>query len=170
MRPLFPVQYDLADRISYTDNADSVDMPQIYFNSHYDFEGNRTWLQDSLGGGISYAWNNQRLQSMVMYTENNKSAQVGFGYDSVGRLASLTRTTNWDIATTINTGYTLDLLDRVTSITHSKGMSEDASTLSGFTYDSELYRARWHYGSGRLPSHNELQRIMNEVYSLYPLP
>jgi len=92
LRPLFPVQYDLADRISYTDNADSVDMPQIYFNSHYDFEGNRTWLQDSLGGGISYAWNNQRLQSMVMYTENNKSAQVGFGYDSVGRLASLMRT------------------------------------------------------------------------------
>ena len=73
-------QYDLADRGTYTDNAGSVDMPQVYFNNHYDFEGNRTWPGDNLGGGISYAWNNQRLQSMVMYTENNKSAQVGFGY------------------------------------------------------------------------------------------
>jgi hypothetical protein len=115
LRPLFSAQYDLADRVIYIDNAGSVNMPQIYFNSHYDFEGNRTWLQDSLGGGISYAWNNQRLQSMAMFTENNKSAQVGFGYDSVGRLASMTRTTNWDFATTINTSYTLDLLDRATS-------------------------------------------------------
>jgi hypothetical protein len=49
-------------------------------------------LVDSQGGSVWYAWNNQRLQSMVMYTENYKSAQVGFGYDSVGRLASLTRT------------------------------------------------------------------------------
>ena len=40
-----------------------------------------------MGGGISYAWNNQRLQSMALFTENYKSAQVGFGYDSVGRLA-----------------------------------------------------------------------------------
>jgi hypothetical protein len=52
---------------------------------------------------------------MVMYTENYKSAQVGFGYDSVGRLASLTRTANGDTSTTINTTFTLDLLDRVTS-------------------------------------------------------
>jgi YD repeat-containing protein len=70
---------------------------------------------------------------MAMFTENNKSAQVGFGYDSVGRLASLTRTANGNY-TTINTNFTLDLLDRVTSITHSKVTGEDASTLSQFTY------------------------------------
>ncbi|RLS26979.1 MAG: hypothetical protein DWH70_01625 [Planctomycetota bacterium] len=81
----------------------------------YDYEGNRVMLVDSQCGSVWYAWNNQRLQSMVMYTENNKSAQVGFGYDSVGRLASLTRTANGNFATTINTSYTLDLLDRVTS-------------------------------------------------------
>ena len=127
-------QYDLADRVTYTDNAGSVDMPQVQFYSYYDFEGNRTWLVDNLGGGISYAWNNQRLQSMALFTENYKSAEVGFGYDSVGRLASLMRTTNSNYYTTINTSYTLDLLDRVTSITHSKGMGEDASTLSQFTY------------------------------------
>ena len=118
-------QYDLADRVTYTDNAGSVDMPQVQLRSHYDYEGNRTWLSDSQGGSVWYAWNNQRLQSMTLFTENNKSAQVGFGYDSVGRLASLTRTANGDYSTTINTGYTLDLLDRVTSITHSKVMGED---------------------------------------------
>ena len=165
----YQYQYDLAGRLTQVDNAGSV-VPEVTLSMAYDYEGNRVMLVDSQGGSVWYAWNNQRLQSMVMYTENNKSAQVGFGYDSVGRLASLTRTTNGNYYTTINTGYTLDLLARVTSITHSKGMSEDASTLSGFTYDSELYRARWPYGSGRLPSHNELQRIMNEVYSLYPLP
>ena len=127
-------QYDLADRVTYTDNAGSVDMPQVQLRSYYDYEGNRVMLVDSQGGSVWYAWNNQRLQSMVLYTENNKSAQVGFGYDSVGRLASLTRTTNGNYYTTINTGYTLDLLDRVTSITHSKGMGEDASLLSQFTY------------------------------------
>jgi hypothetical protein len=41
---------------------------------------------------------------------------------------------NWDLSTTITTNITLHLLDRVTSITHSKVMGEDASTLSQFTY------------------------------------
>jgi len=131
-------QYDLADRVTYTDNADSVDMPQVQLRSYYDFEGNRTWLSDSQGGSVWYAWNNQRLQSMALYTGDYKSAQVGFSYDPVGRLSSLTRTANGDFATTINTGYTLDLLNRVTSITHSKGMGEDASTLSQFTYGYDV--------------------------------
>ena len=138
LHPLFSAQYDLADRVTYTDNAGSVDMPQVQLRSHYDYEGNRVMLVDSQGGSVWYAWNNQRLQSMVMYTENNKSAQVGFGYDSVGRLASLTRTTNGDFATPVTTSFTLDLLDRVTSITHSKGMGEDASTLSQFTYGYDV--------------------------------
>ena len=80
LHPLFSAQYDLADRVTYTDNAGSVDMPQVQLRSHYDYEGNRFMLSDSQGGSVWYAWNNQRLQSMVMYTENNKSAQVGFGY------------------------------------------------------------------------------------------
>jgi hypothetical protein len=41
---------------------------------------------------------------------------------------------NWDLSTTIITNITLHLLDPVTSITHSKVMGEDASTLSQFTY------------------------------------
>jgi RHS repeat-associated protein len=134
----YQYQYDLADRVTYTDNAGSVDMPQVQLRSHYDYEGNRVWLGDSQGGSVWYAWNNQRLQSMAMYTGDYKSAQVGFSYDPVGRLSSLTRTANGDFATTINTGYTLDLLDRVTSITHSKGMGEDASTLSQFTYGYDV--------------------------------
>ena len=71
---------------------------------------------------------------MALFTENYKSAQVGFGYDSVGRLDSLTRTANGDFATPVTTSFTLDLLDRVTGITHSKGIGEEASTLSQFTY------------------------------------
>ncbi len=34
-------QYDLAGRISYTDNAGSVNIPQVQLRSYYDFEGNR---------------------------------------------------------------------------------------------------------------------------------
>jgi len=111
----YQYQYDLADRLTQVDNAGSVEIPQVQLRSYYDFEGNRLLLGDNLGGGISYAWNNQRLQSMALFTENYKSAQVGFGYDSVGRLASMTRTTNWNTTTTINTSYILDFLDRVTS-------------------------------------------------------
>ena len=107
-------QYNLAGRLTLVDNAGSV-VPEVTLSMAYDYEGNRTWLGDSQGGQVWYAWNNQRLQSMAMFTENYKSAQVGFGYDSVGRLASMTRTTNWDFATTINTSYILDFLDRVTS-------------------------------------------------------
>jgi hypothetical protein len=33
---------------------------------------------------------------------------------------------NWDLSTTITTNITLHLLDRVTSITHSKVMGEDS--------------------------------------------
>jgi hypothetical protein len=83
-----------------------------------------------MGGGISYAWNNQRLQSMAMSIEAGKYAGVDFTYDQVGRLSSLTRTANGDFATPVTTSFTLDLLDRVTGITHSKGIGEDASTLS----------------------------------------
>ena len=133
----YQYQYDLAGRLTQVDNAGSV-VPEVTLSMAYDYEGNRVMLVDSQGGSVWYAWNNQRLQSMVMYTENNKSAQVGFGYDSVGRLASLTRTTNGNYYTTINTGYTLDLLDRVTSITHSKGIGEDASTLSQFSYSYDV--------------------------------
>ena len=61
-------------------------------------------------------------------------AAVDFHYDTMGRLASLARTANWDPSTTINTSYTLDLLDRVTGITHSKVAGEVATTLSAFTY------------------------------------
>ena len=71
---------------------------------------------------------------MAVSTEAGKYAGVGFTYDQVGRLSSLTRTTNGNYYTTINTSYTLDFLDRVTSITHSKVMGEDASLLSQFTY------------------------------------
>ncbi|MFN6051993.1 MAG: hypothetical protein ACK47R_14280 [Planctomycetia bacterium] len=79
--------------------------------SFYDFEGNRVWLSDSLGGQVWYSWNNQRLQSMAMTTEAGKYAGVDFTYDQVGRLSSLTRTANWDPSTTINTTFTLDLLE-----------------------------------------------------------
>lgn len=48
---------------------------------------------------------------MVMTTMDSKSAQVGFSYDPVGRLSSLTRTANGDPSTTINTTFTLDLLE-----------------------------------------------------------
>ena len=71
---------------------------------------------------------------MAMTTEAGKYAGVGFGYDSVGRLASLTRTTNGDFATPVTTSFTLDLLDRVTSITHEKISGEESATLSQFSY------------------------------------
>jgi RHS repeat-associated protein len=69
-----------------------------------------------------------------MTTEESKMAQVDLAYDSVGRLGSLTRTANGDPSTTISTNYALDLLDRVTSITHRKVAGEDVSILSGFGY------------------------------------
>ncbi|MFZ9825422.1 MAG: hypothetical protein ACO3GX_16870 [Gemmataceae bacterium] len=71
---------------------------------------------------------------MVLIAEAGKSARVDLTYDNVGRLGSLSRTSNGDPITTINTNFTLDLLDRVTSITHQKVAGEDASTLSAFTY------------------------------------
>ncbi len=87
----YQYQYDLAGRLTQVDNAGSV-VPEVTLSMAYDYEGNRTWLSDSQGGSVWYAWNNQRLQSMALYTADYKSAQVGFGYDSVGRLASLMRT------------------------------------------------------------------------------
>ena len=71
---------------------------------------------------------------MALYTGDYKSAQVGFTYDTVGRHSSLTRTANGNFATTINTSYTLDLLDRVTSITHDKISGEEPVSLSQFSY------------------------------------
>ena len=49
-------QYDLADRVTYTDNAGSVDMPQVQLYSFYDFEGNRFIRGDNLGGNSICSW------------------------------------------------------------------------------------------------------------------
>ena len=150
--------------MTQVDNAESV-LPQVTLNSYYDFEGNRTWLGDNLGGGISYAWNNQRLQSMAITTGDYKSAQVGFGYDNTGRLTSLKRTSNWDYSTPINTNFTLDLLDRVTSITHSKVSGEDASTLSQFSY---TYDANGNRSSSTTAAGNLLLNDGLYGYTYYP--
>ena len=127
----YQYQYDLAGRLTQVDNAGGV-VPEVTLTMAYDFEGNRTWLGDSQGGSVAYGWYNQRLQSMAMTTEAGKYAGVGFTYDQVGRVTTLQRASNG--ADFINTSFTLDLLDRVTGITHSKGMGEDANTLSQFTY------------------------------------
>ena len=71
---------------------------------------------------------------MAMTTEAGKYAGVDFTYDQVGRLNSISRTANWDPSSTISTSYTLDLLDRVTGITHSKVAGEETSILSAFSY------------------------------------
>ncbi|MFZ9824072.1 MAG: hypothetical protein ACO3E9_09695 [Gemmataceae bacterium] len=120
----YQYQYDLANRVTYVDNAGSVGVPQVQLYSFYDYEGNRTTLLDSLGGAVDATWQNQRLQSMVLIEEAGKAAQVDLTYDRVGRLGSLTRTANWDASTTITTSFTMDLLDRVTSITHQKVAGE----------------------------------------------
>ena len=75
---------------------------------------------------------------MALYTENYKSAQVGFSYDPVGRMNSISRVANQDYSTPVTTSYTLDLLDRVTGIMHSKGIGDDASLLSQFTYGYDV--------------------------------
>jgi RHS repeat-associated protein len=133
----YQYQYDLADRLTQVDNEGSV-VPEVTLSMAYDFEGNRVWLSDSMGGNVWYAWNNQRLQSMALYTENYKSAQVGFSYDPVGRMNSISRVANQDYSTPVTTSYTLDLLDRVTGIMHSKGIGDDASLLSQFTYGYDV--------------------------------
>ena len=99
--------HNLSGRVTYANNVASVDVPQVQFYRIYDFEGNRVWLSDSLGGQVWYSWNNQRLQSMAMTTEAGKYAGVDFTYDQVGRLNYISRTANWDLATTINTGLML---------------------------------------------------------------
>ena len=71
---------------------------------------------------------------MAMTTEAGKYAGVGFTYDPVGRLNSISRMVNWDPSTTVNTSFTLDLLDRVTAITHSKVSGEESVSLSQFSY------------------------------------
>ena len=71
---------------------------------------------------------------MAMTTEAGKYAGVDFTYDQVGRLNSISRMVNWDPSTTVNTSFTLDLLDRVTDITHSKLGGAGAVTLSQFIY------------------------------------
>ena len=83
----YQYQYDLANRVTQIDNAGGL-VPEVTLGMDYDFEGNRTWMSDSLGGSVSYAWQNQRLQSIAMTTADSRLAQVDLSYDSVGRLAS----------------------------------------------------------------------------------
>jgi len=51
----YQYQYDLADQVTYTDNAGSV-VPEVTLSMAYDYEGNRTWLSDNLGGNSICSW------------------------------------------------------------------------------------------------------------------
>ena len=71
---------------------------------------------------------------MAMSTEAGKYAGVGFTYDQVDRMNSISRVANQDYSTPVTTSFTLDLLDRITSITHDKISGEESVALSQFSY------------------------------------
>jgi YD repeat-containing protein len=66
--------------------------PLVTLSYGYDGFGDRTSLADSLGGQITYSYNgNFQLTDLTMSLSGTLAAQMTFSYDSMDRLASISR-------------------------------------------------------------------------------
>ena len=125
--------YDMVGQVTSVDNAGTLNVPNVILNFTYDYAGNRLSLTDNLGSAIAYTYANHRLNSMAWTVDSNAIGQLGFGYDTVGKLTSIVRT-NTDEPQILTT-YSYDNGDRLTGITNtSQAAGEDPLTLSQFSY------------------------------------
>jgi len=85
----------------------------------------------------------------------NTVAQVGFAYDSIGRLTTVTRG-EADEDTLLETGYVYDDLDRVTGITHASVLDQVHTELSEFLYTFDV--------NSRITSYTGPEGTLNYAY------
>jgi YD repeat-containing protein len=147
--------YDVAGRVTSVDNDGTPNVPRVVLQFTYDWADNRTWVGDNLGAEIEYHYADHRLTHVSWQVQNVASADVAFDYDSLGRLATVTRG-EADEETLLETGYVYDDLDRVTGITHASVLDQVHTELSEFLYTFDV--------NSRITSYTGPEGTLNYAY------
>jgi RHS repeat-associated protein len=87
--------YDSRGRQISSDNANTLGIPHIVLTSQYDKTGNRTEVSDSLGGTLTYSYDQDNNLAEIASTVSGATDQpvISFGYDLGARITSISRTT-----------------------------------------------------------------------------
>jgi RHS repeat-associated protein len=152
--------YDLLGRVLTVDNDGTPNLPRVILNFTYNYAGDRTAAWDNHESEILYSYADNRLTGMQWTTPKEGTtlytvAQVGFAYDSIGRLTTVTRG-EADEETLLETGYVYDDLDRLTGITHASVLDQVHTELSEFLYTFDV--------NSRITSYTGPEGTLNYAY------
>jgi RHS repeat-associated protein len=130
----YSLAYDSLGNLTTVSNAGTPGMPTVTLNYGYDQFFDRTSLSDSLGGSITYGYDNDlRLTSLGLSVGSTLEAQVTLGYDAASRLTGTTATSNGS-TTTITQSLVYDNADRLTNQTYTAKTGTQTVTLANYTY------------------------------------
>jgi RHS repeat-associated protein len=126
--------YDTLGNLATVSNAGTPGMPTVTLNYGYDQFFDRTSLSDSLGGSVTYGYDNDlRMTSVGLSVGSTLEAQVTLGYDAASRLTGTTATANGS-TTTITQSLVYDNADRLTNQTYTAKTGTQTVTLANYTY------------------------------------
>ena len=115
----------------------SPDLPTVTLTYEYDAYGNRTGMDDSLGGLVSYTYNSRdELTNETLSGSGMSAMAVANTYDNAGNMTGQTRYSNLAETTVVAaTSYTYDNAELMTTITD-KNSSGTTLVSYGYTYDA----------------------------------
>jgi YD repeat-containing protein len=129
--------YDVDNRLLTVDDSGTPGLPQVTLTYGYDANGNRTSLDDSKGGLVSYTYDvRDELVTLTLSGTGTSAERVDFGYDVALRMTTLTRYA--DLAgtqTAMQSVYGWDSADRMTTITD-KNSGGTQVVSYGYSYDA----------------------------------
>ncbi|MCA9200580.1 MAG: hypothetical protein KDA87_23735, partial [Planctomycetales bacterium] len=124
--------YDSRDRVKTVDNNGTPGAPRVVLTYAYDKVGNVISLVDTINGnsGATNAYVYDTLNRMTRLTQtgaNVANKRVDLGYNQLGQFASIKRFSDVNGANrVVDSNYTYDSLNRLTSLTHHNGIRDIA--------------------------------------------
>jgi YD repeat-containing protein len=103
----YTFSYDAAGRPITVDNSGTPSVPRVVLTNTFDASGNRTRLDDSLGGYVTTQYDSANRPTLITQAGAGiTTKQVGFTYNNRGQFASIGRSENGSLITQAN--YTYD--------------------------------------------------------------
>jgi RHS repeat-associated protein len=125
--------YNQFGYLASVSNAGTPGVPTVTLSYNYDGYFNVAGMSDSLGGNISYSYNNNnQMTGLGLSLNGTLDAQVTLGYDGVGNLTTMTRTAPAANGDTISTSLSYDKANELSNITHID--STTSTTLASYNY------------------------------------
>jgi RHS repeat-associated protein len=129
--------YNADGEVMSQSDAGSPDLPTVTLTYDYDADGNRTAMDDSLGGLVSYVYDaRDELTNETLSGSGLSAMAVANSYDNAGNMTGQTRYSNLTESTVVAaTSYTYDNAELMTGITD-KNSSGSTLVSYGYTYNA----------------------------------